>query len=123
MHSRISFALPLALVTFGLASTASAQDMSGEQLFKQRCGTCHATVAGKPALMAPNLRGVAGRKAGATDFKYSPALKASGLTWTPETLDQFLAAPSKLVPGTRMIVSITDAKQRKAVIDWLGTQR
>ncbi len=92
MHSRTLFTLPFALAALGVASAASAQDMTGEQLFKQRCGACHATAAGKPALMAPNLRGTVGRKAGSTDFKYSPALKA-------------------------------DAKQRKAVIDWLGTQR
>lgn len=123
MHYRYSFALPFALAALATASGASAQDMTGEQIFKQRCGACHATVAGKPAILAPNLKGVVGRKAASTDFKYSPALKASDLTWTPDKLDQFLTAPSRLVPGTRMMISIADAKQRKAVVDWLATQR
>ena len=54
---------------------------------------------------------------------YSPALRKSGLTWTPETLGTFLTAPGKLVPGTRMVVMVADAKQRADIIAWLGTQR
>lgn len=123
MHRRISLSAPLALAALSITPGAAAQQPNGEQLFQQRCQACHATVTGKPALMAPNLRGVVGRKAGSTDFKYSPALKGSGFLWTPDKLDQFLAAPMKMVPGTRMVVSIPDVGQRKAVIGWLATQR
>ena len=104
-------------------STASAD--TGEALFNQRCRTCHVvTPGGAPGPLAPNLRGVVGRKAATTAFRtYSPALKGSNLTWTAANLDKFLTAPTKLVPGTRMVVSIPDAAQRKALVAWLAKQR
>jgi cytochrome c len=70
------------------------------------------------------LRGVVGRKAASGAFSaYSTALKKSGLTWTPATLNTFLTAPGKLVTGTRMVVMVPDARQRADIIAWLGTQR
>ena len=35
-------------------------------------------------------------------YAYSPALKASGLTWDRQTLDAWLTSPQKKVPGTKM---------------------
>jgi cytochrome c len=114
----------LRLVALLLAATvpaaAHAQAASGEQLFKQRCQICHA--AGK-SILAPSLAGVVGRKAGTETFNYSPALKAAKITWTPAALDKYLTAPSKMVPGTRMVVSLPDKVQRSAVIAHLGTLR
>ncbi|WCT74438.1 c-type cytochrome [Sphingomonas naphthae] len=110
------------VAALALASAAPAiAQQSGEQLFRQRCQACHATDPAKPAILAPNLRGVVGRKAAATPFAYSPALKAAKLTWSAETLDAYLAGPAKLVPGTRMMISIADARQRAALIDYLAT--
>jgi cytochrome c len=100
------------------AGSAHAETVSGDQIFKQRCQMCHAAA---PGLMAPSLKGVVGRKAGATQFSYSSALKAAKLSWTKENLDKFLAAPTKLVPGTRMVISVSDPAQRKAVIAYLAT--
>jgi cytochrome c len=71
--------------------------------------------------MAPNLYGVVGRKAASTAFGYSAALKASGLTWDPATLDRFLTSPMKLVPGTRMLIPVSDPKQRADLIAYLGS--
>ena len=112
-------ALALALVPAMLTAQTAAP--SGEALFRQRCAMCHVAPAGGRNTMAPSLSGVVGRKAGSTAFAgYSPALKASGLTWTRANLDKFLAGPGKLVPGTRMAVAITDARQRAAVLDYLA---
>jgi cytochrome c len=49
-----------------------------------------------------------------------PALTQSKLTWTPATLDRFLSAPTLLVPGTRMVISLPDPAQRAAVIQYLS---
>ena len=106
-----------------LPATGAAQaGPSGEMLFKQRCQACHTVIAGKTAPVGPNLYGVVNRKAAAspTPFNYSPALKKSGLTWNRASLDTYLTAPMKLVPGTRMVISLPDAKQRAAVIDYLA---
>jgi cytochrome c len=64
---------------------------------------------------------VFGRKAGSlADFRYSPALKRSGITWTPETLDIFLADPQKTVPNNRMpYAGMPDAADRADLIAFL----
>lgn len=102
-----------------LSAPAMAQD--GGALFKQRCMMCHSVTPGAKPGMGPNLAGVGGRAAASTDFKYSPALKASKLKWDTATLDKFLSGPGKLVPGTRMVISVPDAKQRAALVAYLAT--
>lgn len=108
----------------GFAGTANAQAApNGEQLFRQRCQICHTVAAGKTSPMGPNLAGVVGRKAASTGFNYSAALKKSNLTWTSANIDKFLTGPSKLVPGTRMAVSIADPAQRAALVSYLSKTR
>lgn len=125
MITRLS-AISLALVAGVSALPAAAQAGDpGETAFNMRCKACH-TVApgGASTALAPNLRGVVGRKAGAGTYKnYSPALKAAPITWNAASLDKFLTAPTKVVPGTRMVMAVSDANQRKAIIAWLGKQR
>ena len=112
-------------VAAALPTPASAQPAPGASLFASKCQICHSVAAkGAPALLAPNLRGLVGRKAASGAFpSYSAALKKSGLTWSKDTLDTFLAAPGKMVPGTRMVIAVPDAKQRADIIAWLATQR
>ena len=108
-----------------VAQSAGAQAVSGDQLFRQRCQTCHSIAPGGAAgPIGPNLRGVVGRQAAAPAVgKYSPALKASNVSWTRPNLDRFLTAPTKMVPGTRMVIAISNPQQRAAILDYLTTQR
>ena len=93
---------------------------SGETVFKQRCAACHTATTGAPNRVGPNLAGVVGRKAGAVaGFNYSPALRKSNLVWNKANLDRYLTAPQKMVPGTRMSVSLPDARQRTALVTYL----
>ena len=47
-------------------------------------------------------------------------MRASGLTWDDATLDRFLEAPMKVVPGTRMTYAgLKDPVARKDVITHL----
>ena len=63
-----------------------------------------------------------GRKAGSlSGFHFTPALQGSGLTWNADTFIQFLADPSKLVPGTAMTVMVTDATGRANLFAYLAT--
>ncbi|MFT4025590.1 MAG: c-type cytochrome [Novosphingobium sp.] len=96
---------------------------SGEALFRQQCAACHSLEAGKQTPLGPNLRGIAGRRAGATSFSYSPQLKQSRLTWTAAELDRFLAAPTRVVPGTRMPIGVSNPAQRAALIAYLTAAR
>lgn len=113
------FAAVLAMVAPASAYAADA----GETLFKQRCAMCHKVSPDKVAGIGPNVRGVVGRPAASTEFNYSPALKKAKLKWDAKTLDAFLTAPGKVVPGTRMVVSLPDPKQRAAVIAYLSKQK
>jgi len=73
----------------------------GEARF-QDCAACHKLQA-EANNVGPSLHALFGRKAGAiVDFRYSPAMKRSGITWTPETLDKFLTDPQAMVPANRM---------------------
>jgi cytochrome c len=121
MRYRSLFLSIVSYAAMATAGSAMAQTQKGDQIFKQRCQACHTVKPGAAGMLGPNLSGVVGRKAGATEFRYSLALKAANIKWDATSLDRFLNAPTKLVPGTRMVVSVSDAAQRKAIVDYLAT--
>jgi cytochrome c len=118
---RVSLGVLLLSAGLALAPQALAQQKDGGTIFRQRCQMCHVTAAGQKAGLGPNLSGLVGRKAAGTDFLYSAALKGSGLKWDKATLDTFLTAPAKMVPGTRMAISVSNPADRAALIDYLAT--
>jgi cytochrome c len=89
----------------------------GKALY-QACQACHSIDEND---LGPKHRGVVGRHAGSiADYNYSSALKNSGLTWNPTTLDRWLSNPSALVPGTKMYFQIADAQTRADIIAYLA---
>jgi cytochrome c len=89
----------------------------GKTLY-QACQACHSIDDND---LGPKHRGVVGRRAGSVaDYNYSLALKNSGLTWDPTTLDRWLSNPSALVPGTKMYYTIADAQTRADIIAYLA---
>jgi cytochrome c len=106
-----------------LSGAATAQESAierGPTLFQRQCGACHQVAQPRNAV-GPTLQGVIGRAAGAVQgFNYSPALKNSGITWTPDTLGTYLANPTAMVRGTRMVQRVTDEQQRKDIIEFLA---
>lgn len=109
----------MALLTAVGAAHAEGDAAHGEKLFEE-CAACHATEPGKNSV-GPSLHGIFDRKAGeVADFRYSPALKRSGITWTVQALDTFLADPQKVVPGNRMpYAGMPDAGARADLIAYL----
>ena len=86
------------------------------------CAACHEVAAGARPSLGPNLFGIGGRKAGSdADYDYSPAMKASGVTWSAETLQAFVTDPNKVVPGNKMDYPGADAAAAKAIADYLLT--
>jgi cytochrome c len=86
------------------------------------CTACHVTSADGANSVGPNLRGVVGRKAASEpNYPYSAALKASGIVWTPDKLDQWLAGPPKLIPGVKMVQTIVNPADRKTIVEYLSS--
>ena len=95
----------------------SGDPAHGKTLY-QACQACHSIDDND---LGPKHRGVVGRRAGSVaDYNYSLALKNSGLTWDPTTLDRWLSNPSALVPGTKMYFTIADAQTRADIIAYLA---
>ena len=113
--------IAVALVVAADAAKAQAQGdpRRGQKVFEE-CRACHAAD-GAANDVGPGLRGVFGRRAGErTDFRYSPALKRSGITWTPQTIDAYVTDPQKLVPANRMpYAGLPDARARADLIAYM----
>jgi len=109
------------LLAGGAAAAETAEEAAGHQVF-HRCAACHALDSSKNAF-GPSLHGVIGRKAASVPrFEYSDALKASGITWTEDTLRRWIANNDGLVPGTRMRhVAITDPAEQDYLIAFIKT--
>lgn len=85
------------------------------------CRSCHSVEPGKHGI-GPSLFGIVGTRAGEIPgFNFSPALRNSGVTWDRQSLDTWLQGPMKMVPGTRMVIGVSDPKKRQEVIDYLET--
>ncbi|MCF4166452.1 cytochrome c family protein [Zavarzinia compransoris] len=111
---------PLALALVTAASAQAADTKKGAIIFK-RCATCHTLDAGGPNRVGPNLHGVFGRAAGTAEgFTYSKAMAASGITWTAETIAEYVASPKAMVPGNKMaFVGVKKEDERADLIAYL----
>jgi cytochrome c oxidase assembly protein Cox11 len=89
----------------------------GQQLFAERCSSCHALDSNKTG---PMLGTVVGRRAGSVGgYTYSPALSDAGVIWSSDTLDHWLSDPRKFISGTRMPVRVLDPIARRDIIAYL----
>jgi cytochrome c len=105
------------LSVIGSSLSAGAQTAAGKELFEKRCRGCHSLDRNKEG---PRLGGVYGRNAGSVDsFQYSDALKNSKITWTDETLNQWLTDTEKLVPNNDMAFHVEKPDERREIITYL----
>jgi cytochrome c len=111
--------LGMTLATAGSAY-ADGDPAKGATVFK-RCAACH-VVDKEQNRVGPHLVGIVGRHAGAVDgFKYSDAMKDSGLTWDEDTLDKYLADPKGFIPGNKMAFpGLKKEDEREDVIAYLA---
>jgi cytochrome c len=93
-----------ALVALVALPALGADVEHGKELFKA-CAACHTDKPGTNTL-GPSLKGVVGRKAGSLeDFRYSPAMKRSGLIWDEASLRDYISDPQAKVKGNRMALT------------------
>lgn len=118
-----SFAMAVLVGALALAAGAARADgdaARGEKKFEE-CVACHALDRAANNSLGPSLYGVFGRKAAALeDFRFSPALKRSGIVWSAGTMDTYIADPQAAVPGNRMpYAGMTAAGDRADLIAYL----
>ncbi len=108
------------LVMLSHAVPVHAQEVAEGQKAFRVCGGCHTDVKGHNGF-GPSLYGVVGRPAGSLpDYRYSDAMRRSGIVWDDAALDAFIAAPRDTVRGTKMPYGgMKDAVKRAAVIAYL----
>jgi cytochrome c len=102
-------------------SPATAGDPDAGARAFRACAACHSLEPGRH-LTGPSLAGLWHKKAGTVEGfrRYSPAMKASSLTWNESTLNDWLADPKRAVPGNRMTFpGIRDPKAREDLVAFL----
>lgn len=104
------------------AMAAPAGDAARGEALYSRCFACHSLETDRTG---PRHCGLLGRRAGSVPgFDYSKAMRASGIVWTAQSLDRFLAAPLAVVPGTSMgYAGIASAQERADLIAYLRAAR
>ena len=126
--------LRLAVVAAGLGAFAAAAAASGPGDFPPTpwgldtaagdCVVCHSLEERGPFRYAPNLFGIVGApKARDEGYGYSLALFKKGGEWTEADLDAFLANAAAFAPGSTKSIRVTDAEERKTIIEFLKTLR
>jgi cytochrome c len=113
------FIIAFAAAIVGGTAYAEGDAARGEKQFAE-CAACHSLEPGVHGV-GPSLHGVFNRTAGAfADYRYSPALKRSGIIWNADTLDAFIAGCQHFIPGNRMPYdSMPDAADRADLIAYL----
>ena len=108
----------MAIAAGGAHDAAGAGDARAGEAVYERCVACHSLARDRTG---PRHCGLFGRRAGAVrDFDYSAAMKHSGIVWNERSLDRFLAAPTRVIPGTSMGYSgIADPAERANLIAYL----
>lgn len=100
----------------------SASADRGARVFR-RCQACHTDTSGAANKVGPNLWGIMGAGRGAVaGFGYSAAFQAAGGTWSFENMDEYLASPSKAIPGNKMsFAGLRKEKERADVMAYMNS--
>jgi cytochrome c len=96
----LSAAAVLALLSTN--AFAAGDPEAGAKVFN-KCRACHKIGPDAKNAVGPELNGLDGRKTGAAEgYAYSDANKNSNLTWDEATFKEYITAPQKKIPGTKM---------------------
>lgn len=121
MRGRRLSLLAIAALVAASTGTALANDLEkkGKRVYN-KCKACH-NLESKKNKIGPHLVRIMGRKAGSVEnFKYSSAMKNSGVVWDEKSLDAYITNPKKFMPGNKMtFAGLKKEDDRKAVIAYI----
>jgi len=126
-HANLAaFAFVAALAGLTSAGHADGDATKGAAVFK-KCAACHAVGPDAKNKVGPVLNGIVDAKWGhlGDGYAYSKPLldgAAEGKVWDVATLDAYLEAPKKIIPGGKMAFpGLRKADERADVIAYLAT--
>jgi cytochrome c len=107
------------LVLWSSVGLAQGDPAAGEKVFN-KCKACHVADEAQNRV-GPHLVGLFGRQAGSVEgFKYSDAMKGSGVTWSEETISEYIADPRGYIKGNRMaFVGLKDEEDIANLVAYL----
>lgn len=125
---RLCLVAGLMLGGSGFPAALAQEELAGDQEHGRKlfwaCFACHRNFEGADSVSGPNLAGFYGQQAGTRgDYgRYSDAMKDSGLIWTDQVLDAWLADPSGFLPNSKMVYpGMPNAQDRADLIAYLKT--
>jgi cytochrome c len=117
-------ALPIALAIVArppMAIAMQADPEAGGDVFDTYCSDCHSVSPKGTNRKGPALFHVMGRRAGTVaGFDYSTGMKASGIVWTPASLNAYLANPVGVIKDGKMKKGLPKPGDRANVIAFLA---
>jgi cytochrome c len=116
----LSAGVVVGALTLGSSIALAQGDVeAGEKVFN-KCKACHVPDEAQNRV-GPHLVGIFGREAGSVEgFKYSDAMKESGVTWSEETIAEYIADPRGYIKGNRMaFVGLKDDEEIADLIAYL----
>ena len=106
-----------ALTLSSSIALAQGDPAQGEKVYN-KCKACH-VVEEPQNRVGPHLVGLFGRQAGSVeDFRYSDAMKESGITWNEETIAEYVADPRGYIKGNRM--AFVGLKKEEEIADLIA---
>ncbi len=124
-YRALTFAIGFTTLIGFATPMAHAQDAKAGKRVFAKCRACHkiGPAALKQKAIGPHLNGLIGRKAAAVaGYKYSKAMKNSGVTWTEEEFTRYIQNPRTAIKGNRMaFVGLRDARDIKDLMAYLKT--